>query len=72
MSRLLSVIGLAAFLSLGVAACHSGGPPGDPGDMGGMDPKMHRVNSSVTRSPEAPTACNAEASKATCSPVESR
>jgi hypothetical protein len=65
MSRLLSVIGLAVLAGFGVAACHTSGPPGsDPGDMGGMnDPKMHRVIPPVT-------ACNAQSSPPTCSPVE--
>ena len=71
MSRLLSLIGLAALASLGAAACHSSGPGGMPGDE--MPPMMYRAPSAATRSPAAPTACGSQASAgATCSPVESR
>jgi hypothetical protein len=76
MSRLLSVIGLAVVASLGVAACHSAGPPGsDPGDMGGMggDPtKMHRVMPAATHSRAVPTVCNFQSPAANCSRIESR
>jgi hypothetical protein len=68
MSR-LTLIGLVAFMGLGLGACHSGGQPGqdmppDPGGMGGdpMNP-MYRV-------PSAP--CHELFATAKCAPVESR
>jgi hypothetical protein len=74
MSRLLSLIGLVAFATLGVAACHSSGPPGGdqmPDPMDPMNP-MYRVPSAATHSPAAPTACRSPFTAAKCSPVESR
>jgi hypothetical protein len=72
MSRLLSLIGLAAFASLGLAACHGGGASPMPQDpMGG--PMMYQGPSPATRSPAAPTVCNSPSSGAAeCAPMGSR
>lgn len=67
MSRSLFLVGFALVASLGVAACHSNGPPGGsqmPDPMDPMNP-MYRTHS-------AATACTPQAPAATCSPVESR
>ena len=74
MSR-LTLIGLVAFMGLGVGACHSGGQPGQdmpPDPMGGdpMNP-MYRVPSAPAKSPVA-QACHELFSTARCAPVESR
>jgi hypothetical protein len=72
MSRLVSLIGAVVVASISVAGCHSGGPSGDPGDMG-EPPMMYQVPSPANHAPAAPTACNSHSSQAAeCSPVESR
>jgi len=73
MSR-LTLIGLAAFMVLGVGACHSGGPPGQdmpPDPMDPMNPPMYRVPSAPAQSPAA-QACHDLFSTVRCAPVESR
>jgi hypothetical protein len=72
MSRLLSLIGLVAFASLGLAACHGGGPSEMPQDpMGG--PMMYHAPAPATRSAAAPTVCNSRPSGAAeCAPTGSR
>jgi hypothetical protein len=72
MSR-LTLIGVVTFLGLGLAACHSGGPPGQdmpPDPMDPMNP-MYRVPSASAKSPAA-QACHDLFSAARCSSVESR
>lgn len=62
MSRLLSLIGLVVFASLGMAGCHSNGPSGDPGDMGGMgEPPM------MYQAPTPAAGCTAPSLAANCS-----
>jgi hypothetical protein len=72
MSRLLSLIGLVVFASLGMAGCHGSGPSGDPGDTMGEPPMMFQVPTPANRAPAVPTACTSPSPAVACSPVESR
>ena len=69
MARLLPMIGLVAFATLGVAACHGSGPSGEPGpgDMGGMGGEPPMMFQAPT-----PAACTSPSSAASCAPVETR
>ena len=63
MSRILMVLGLVAFASVGAAACHNSGPPGDMGNQGGMgnDPMnpMYRAHQRAVcvQSGHVPSTC---------------
>lgn len=74
MSRVLSLMGLIVFASLGMAGCHGSGPSGDPGDMGGMGepPMMFQAPTPANHAPAKVTACTSPSPAVACSSVESR
>jgi hypothetical protein len=61
MSRILMILSLVAFASVGAAACHNSGPAGDMGNQGGMgnDPMnpMYRTHAKACAQAQTVGAC---------------